>query len=77
MENKIMNTFILLSYNSNSIVCRIKAETRDEAVEIFAEMGYYQEDYCIQTLESYNDIKQVAPYRMRGVNDDFIKKTIN
>ena len=72
-----MTTFILLSYNSGSIVCRCKAETRSEAIEIFNEMGYYQEDYYIQTLESYNDIKQVAPYRMRGVNDDFIKKTIN
>ena len=72
-----MTTFVLLSYNSNSIVCRIKAETRDEAIEIFNEMGYYQDDYFTQTLEDYNNIKQTAPYKMRGLNDDFIKKSIN
>ena len=72
-----MTTFVLLSYNSNSIVCRIKAETRDEAIEIFNEMGYYQDDYFTQTLEDYNNIKQTTPYKMRGLNDDFIKKSIN
>ena len=51
-----MKTFVLLSYNSNSIICRIKAETRDEAIEIFNEMGYYQDDYFTQTLEDYNNM---------------------
>ena len=69
-----MTTFVLLSYNSNSIVRRIKAETRDEAIEIFAEMGYYQEDYQIKTLEDYNKIKETPSYRMRGVSDDCVKK---
>ena len=68
-----MKTYLLLSNYSDSIIRRCEASTRDEASEIFAEMGYYQEDYRIQTLEDYNNIKEIPSYRMRGVNDDCAK----
>ena len=69
-----MKTYLLLSKYSDSIVRRCEASTRDEAIEIFSEMGYYQEDYRIQTLEDYNNIKEIPSYRMRGISDDFVKK---
>ena len=72
-----MKTYLLLSNHSDSIVRRCEANTRDEAVEIFAEMGYYQDDYRIQTLEDYNNIKEIPSYRMRGVSDDCVKKSYN
>ena len=72
-----MKTYLLLSNHSDSIVRRCKANTRDEAVEIFAKMGYYQDDYRIQTLEYYNNIKEIPSYKMRGVSDDCVKKSYN
>ena len=72
-----MKTYLLLSNHSDSIVRRCKANTRDEAVEIFAKMGYYQEDYRTQTLEYYNNIKEIPSYKMRGVSDDCVKKSYN
>lgn len=72
-----MKTYLLLSKCSDSIVRRCEANTRDEASEIFAEMGYYQEDYRIQTLEDYNNIKEISSSRMRGISDDCVKKSNN
>ena len=73
-----MKTFLLLSNYSDSVVKICKASTREEAIEIFAEMGYYQEDYTIKQKEIYNDnIPQVVPYRMRGISDDCVKKSNN
>ena len=72
-----MRTYLLLSNCSDSIVRRCEANTRDEAIEIFAEMGYYQEDYRIQTIEDYENIKEIPSYRMRGISDDCVKKSNN
>ena len=56
-----MNTYLLLSKYSDLIVRRCEANTRDEAVEIFDEMGYYQDDYRIQTLEEFCDYLHELP----------------
>ena len=75
LKNSIMTTFLLLSKYSDSVVKTCKATTREEAIEIFAEMGYYQEDYTIKIKEKYNEnTPQIVPYRMRGISDDCAKK---
>lgn len=68
-----MTTFLLLSNNSDSIVRTCKANSIEEAIEIFAEMGYFREDYTIKIKEKYNEnTPQIVPYRMRGVSDDCV-----
>lgn len=70
--NSKQKTYLLISINSDSIVRRCKANTREEAIEIFNEMGYYQEDYRVNDLENHNNTKDITPYRYIGVSDDCV-----
>lgn len=65
-------TYLLLSNHSDSIVRRCKASSREEAIEIFNEMGYYQEDYRVKALENNNNTKDITPYRNIGISDDCV-----
>lgn len=65
-------TYLLISNNSDSIVRRCKASSIEEAIEIFNEMGYYQEDYTVKALENQNNTTGIAPYRNIGISDDCV-----